>query len=216
MIIVGVTGSIGMGKSMVAWLMKTMFRLPVWDADNRVRFLLDHNKKVYDRVLELFPEAETARGVNRAVIRAQAFQDVNKLDALERLLYPLLKVERHRFYAHCRQMRQRICVIDVPLLFEHNIDRECDVTLVISAPFLIQCQRVLRRPGLTKELMVKISERQIPDALKKRKATLIFQTGLGRRRTFLDIQSFIESQYERDCFRHRNYGLKTRRRPPHR
>ena len=181
MILVGLTGSIGMGKSTAAQALKRL-GLPVHDADAAVHRLLAPGGGAVAAVLEAFPGVATpAGGIDRGRLGARVFGDPAALKRLEAILHPRVRAAKRRFLAAAARRRQRLVVLDIPLLYETGGERECDAVLVVSAPAFLQRQRVLARPGMTGEKFRAILAKQMPDGEKRRRARHVVPTGLGRR-----------------------------------
>ena len=181
MILVGLTGSIGMGKSTAAEALKRL-GLPVHDADAAVHRLLAPGGGAVAAVLAAFPEAGAPDGgIDRRKLGVQVFGDGAALKRLEAILHPLVGAAKRRFLAAAARRRRRVVVLDVPLLYETGGERACDAVLVVSAPRFLQRQRVMARPGMTLEKFRGILAKQMPDAEKRRRTPYVVPTGLGRR-----------------------------------
>lgn len=172
--ILGLTGSIGMGKSTTA----AMFAdagLPVWDADATVHRLYQPGQAAALAIGALFPTAIDADGsVNRASLRALIQGDSTVLDRLNAAVHPLVAADRAAFLA--ANEAAGIVLLDVPLLYEIGLDTACDAVAVVSAPAEVQRDRVLARGAMTEAEFQTILARQLPDAEKRRRATYIIPT----------------------------------------
>jgi dephospho-CoA kinase len=180
--VVGLTGSIGMGKTTAALLLRRM-GVPVHDADAAVHRLLGKGGAGVPAVAAAFPGVVRDGAVDRTALGAKVFGDAEAMRRLERILHPLVRQDSGRFLKDARRGGARIAVLDVPLLFEVGRDRDCDATLVVSAPAFVQRARVLARPGMTERRLHEVLSRQMPDLEKRRRADYVVQTGLGRRLT---------------------------------
>ncbi len=178
-VIVGLTGSIGMGKSTAAAMFRHL-RVPVFDADATVHKLLAKGGEAVDPIEEAFPGVVTDGAVDRGALGKRVFGDREALRRLERIVHPLVYAAERRFIAKARRQRLPIIVRDVPLLFETGGDKRCDFTVVVSAPPWIQEQRVLARPGMTREKFLAIRRQQMPDVEKRRRADFVVPSGQGR------------------------------------
>ena len=188
MIVVGLTGSIGMGKSTVA----SMFRklgVPVFDADASVRAMQGPGGKALAAIEARFPGTTHAGGLDRLKLGAAVFADKAALGDLERILHPLVGAEQTRFMA--RHRAKPIIVLDVPLLFEKEGWKKCDVTVVVSAPARVQRARVLRRTGMSAEKFAAILKTQMSDADKRALADVVIETGRGKRTTLLAVRRIV-------------------------
>jgi dephospho-CoA kinase len=176
----GLTGSIGMGKSTTT----KMFAdegVPVWDADAAVHRLYDPGRPAALAIGSLFPTAIDRDGrVNRARLRKLIQDDPTVLDRLNAAVHPLVAEDRVGFLA--ANTTAQIVLLDIPLLYESGIDRDCDAVVVVSAPPEVQRERVLMR-GVTEADFQMILARQLPDAEKRARADyLILTTGLDTAR----------------------------------
>lgn len=180
--VLGLTGSIGMGKSTAATLLRQL-GVPVHEADAAVRRLIGLGGAAVPAVAAAFPGVVRNGAVDRRALGARVFGDDAAIARLERILHPLVRRDSARFLGQARQRRARVVVLDVPLLFEVGRDQDCDATLVVSAPSFVQRARVLARPGMTEERLAQVLARQLPDPEKRRRADFVVPTGLGRRLT---------------------------------
>lgn len=178
MLIIGLTGSIGMGKSTAARMLRHK-GVWVFDSDAAVHSLTAKNGPALPHVAAAFPGSVTKGVLDRKALGAAVFKDPTALKRLEAILHPMVSAKRQAFLAQARRNRQRFVVLDVPLLFETKGDRRCDLVWVVSAPAWLQRQRVLARPGMTPGKLDDILARQMPDHEKRRRADRVFQSGLG-------------------------------------
>lgn len=190
MIVLGLTGSIAMGKSTAA----AMFRrlgVPVYDADRAVHQLMDHGGLAVPMVEAAFPGVVERGAVDRRALGARVFGDAEALGRLERILHPLVARERRKFLGRARRRRQPLVVLDIPLLFETGGERLCDLVAVVSAPASLQLARLRRRPGMNPERIAAILRRQMPDAEKRRRADVVIPTGRGKDATYAAIRRLV-------------------------
>lgn len=181
--VIGLTGSIGMGKSTAAGMLRRR-GLPVFDADATVHRLMGRGGSAVAAVEEAFPGTVRDGAVDRGELGKRVFGDAAKLRLLERIIHPRVGQAERAFLARVARRRLPMAVRDVPLLFETGGDRRCDATIVVSAPAHIQAERVLARPGMTRERLEQIRAKQMPDAKKRKRADYVVPTGLGRRLTW--------------------------------
>ena len=171
--VLGLTGSIGMGKSTTA----QMFRdegLPVWDADATVHRLYEPGQPAALAISRLFPQAVASDGrVDRGVLRGLVNADPTVLDQLNAAVHPLVAADRTQFLA--LHAHAPVVVLDVPLLYETGLDRACDAVAVVSTPTDIQRARVLAR-GTTADEFATLLDRQMPDAEKRARADKVIET----------------------------------------
>lgn len=188
MIVLGLTGSIGMGKSTVA----QMFRdegVPVFDADACVHELQGPDGRLVAAIETAFPGTTDSGGVNRAALGRAVLGDDSAMRRLEAIVHPAVQTERAAFLA--RHAASALVVVDVPLLFETGGDKAVDKTLVVSAERAVQEARVLARPGMTKAKFAAILGRQMPDAEKRARADHVIATDIPLAETKAAVQRLI-------------------------
>ncbi len=178
MIILGLTGSIGMGKSTAAAMLRRL-GVPVHDSDAVVHRLLGRGGRAVARVEAAFPGVVTDGAVDRAALGKRVFGDAAALRRLEGILHPMVGAEKGHFLRRWAGRRVRVVALDVPLLFETGGDRRCDATILVTASAFVQAGRVLRRPGMTPERLAEIRAKQMADGEKRRRADFIVMTGNG-------------------------------------
>ncbi len=171
--VLGLTGSIGMGKSTTARLFAEE-GVPVWDADAAVHRL--YQGPAVARMAALFPASVVDGQVDRAVLRDWIARDATALSQIEAVIHPLVAADREAFIARAARAREPLVVLDIPLLFETGADATVDATLVVTAPPDVQRARVLARPGMTEERFEAMLARQLPDAEKRTRATHVIET----------------------------------------
>jgi dephospho-CoA kinase len=172
--VLGLTGSIGMGKSTTAQMFAEE-GLPVWDADATVHRLYQPGQPAALAVKSLFADAIDPDGsVNRATLRTLIQADPTALDRLNAAVHPLVAADRAAFIAAHKD--DEILLLDVPLLYEIGLDKACDAVAVVSAPPEVQRQRVLDRGQMTEAEFQTILARQLPDAEKRKRADYIIPT----------------------------------------
>ncbi|WP_290735653.1 dephospho-CoA kinase [Amaricoccus sp.] len=175
--LLGLTGSIGMGKSTTAAAFAEA-GVPVWDADAAVHRLYGPGGDGGAALADLVPDAVGADGaVDRDRLRAAVLADPGLLGAVETRIHPLVAADREAFVA--RHADAALVVLDVPLLYETGAGDAFDAVLVVSAHPEIQRARVLQRPGMTAEAFAAILARQVPDAEKRRRADFVIETDKG-------------------------------------
>jgi dephospho-CoA kinase len=180
LIVLGLTGSIGMGKSTAASTLRQL-GVTLFDADRVVHGLLEQGGAAVEKVSAAFPGVRSeSGGIDRKLLGQRVFGDPGALERLEGILHPMVAAAEKRFLNRCRARREPFAVLDIPLLFETGGDRRCDYVLVVSAPTFVQHQRVLRRPGMTEIRLAAILEKQMPDREKRRRADFVVPTGAGR------------------------------------
>ncbi|OCC23991.1 dephospho-CoA kinase [Croceicoccus estronivorus] len=188
--ILGLTGSIGMGKSTVA----EMFReagVPVFDADAEVHKLQGPSGALLPQIEAAFPGTTGPDGVDRQALGALVFGDAAALARLEAIVHPAVGKIRDLFLLEHAGMP--LVVFDVPLLFEKGGWDRVDAIAVVSAPAEKQRERVLARPGMTAEKFAHVLELQVPDAEKRERADYVIDTGASLAATRAEVNAVIES-----------------------
>lgn len=178
MMIVGLTGSIGMGKSTAAKMLRQM-GVPVYDADANVHAVQARGGVALPAIEAAFPGVVKDGVLDRQALGARVFGNPEALRKLEAIVHPLVGRRQRAFLRREAQRGTKLVVLDIPLLFEGLGDRRVDATLVVSAPAFLQRQRVMARPGMSAERFAGILRQQVPDAVKRRKASVVIPTGLG-------------------------------------
>ncbi|HYV87468.1 MAG TPA: dephospho-CoA kinase [Candidatus Polarisedimenticolia bacterium] len=181
------TGSVGMGKTTAARMLRRM-GIPVHDADAEVHRLLGRGGAAVKAVEAAFPGVKLGKAIDRAALGKIVFADPAALKRLEAILHPLVRQAERRFLAQARREHRKLVVLDIPLLYETKGERRCDGVIVVSAPRPIQLARVLGRPGMTKERLAAIEARQMPDRQKRRRADIVIETGLGKRHSLENLR----------------------------
>lgn len=196
--VIGLTGSIGMGKSLTASLLRRL-GIPVHDSDRAVHDLLSPRGAGFRPVAQAFPEAwdRRTRTIDRRRLGEIVFKDPEKKRLLEAILHPLVRQSQQKFVLRCRRMGSRLAVLDIPLLYETGAESRCDSVICVSAPYMIQRLRVLRRPNMTEEKFLAILAAQMPDREKRRRADVVVPTGLGRAHTLLRLKNYMNQHYKK-------------------
>jgi len=176
MIVLGLTGSIGMGKSTTAKMFAEA-GVPVHDSDEAVHRL--YSGAAAPLVEAAFPGTVVDGVVDRAKLGARVLGDAAALKRLEAIIHPLVRADADAFLAMHRNAGESIAVLDIPLLFETGGRGRVDKVVVVTAPTEIQRQRVLARPGMTEEKLAAILAKQVPDAEKRRLADFVIDTSQG-------------------------------------
>jgi dephospho-CoA kinase len=192
MIRIGLTGSIGMGKSAVS----SMFRrlgVPVFDADAEVHRLQGPSGELVPIIEARFPGSTGPNGVDRTKLGPMVLGKAAELKALEKIIHPAVYRSRQRFLR--RHRARTMVVLDIPLLFEkakplHPV-KAADMVVVASAPLWMQAKRVLRRPGMSRGKLKQIRRLQVPDHTKRAKADIIIETGCLRIETYRAVQRLV-------------------------
>jgi dephospho-CoA kinase len=178
MITIGLTGSIGMGKSTTAAMFAEQ-GAPVYDSDAEVHRLYAPGGAAVGPLGEAFPGVVVDGAVDRTLLSARVVGDSAAFNRLNGIVHPLLGVSRTAFLEAAEASGAEIVVFDIPLLFEGGRERTVDVSVVVSAPESMQRQRVLERPGMDEAKLDAILARQTPDAEKRARADFVIDTGQG-------------------------------------
>ena len=224
MVIIGLTGSIAMGKSTAARMFRRMGLL-VHDSDATVHRLQARGGGAVPLIELEFPGSTINGVVDREVLARRVFSNPAALKRLERILHPLVFRASEAFMKQAALQRRRVVVVDVPLLFETGGEIGVDLVAVISAPPFVQRQRALRRAGMTPERLEKLLVLQMSDTEKRRRADIVVPSGLGEAATWRALRKVIREALKRpprhwppDRQRRRLYRLRksnARNRPGH-
>jgi dephospho-CoA kinase len=188
--VVGLTGSIGMGKSTTAGFFREA-GIPVYDADAEVHRL--YAGAAVPLIEQAFPGTTADGAVDRVKLGAAVLGNAAAMKRLEAIIHPLVGETQARFRRACRARGERLVVLDIPLLFETGGDARVDVVAVVSAGPETQRQRVLARPGMTAEKLDAILSRQMPDAEKRRRAHVVLDTSRDFDATRRQVAAFIRA-----------------------
>jgi dephospho-CoA kinase len=189
-LVIGLTGSIGMGKTTAARAFRGQ-RVPVHDSDLAVHALLARGGAAVRAVEAAFPGVVHDGAVDRAALGARVFGAGAELRRLEAILHPIVRLQAARFLAACARRHVRVAVLDIPLLFESGAQRRVDRVVVASAPGFIQEARVLRRPGMTRARLAQVLDKQTPDRDKRRRADFVIRVCGGRDRTWRAVAALL-------------------------
>lgn len=182
--IIGLTGSIGMGKSRVAAMFRHL-HIPTFDADAAVHALQRPGGAALPLIEAAFPGTISGHGLDRAKLGAAVFGNPAAMQRLEAIMHPLVRAAQQQFLQ--RHRSYRAVVLDVPLLLEGNGWCGVDLIVVVSAPAHVQRARVLKRPGMTAEKLARIIGQQMPDADKRARADFVIETGRGLLETWRTV-----------------------------
>ena len=197
MIVGGLTGGIGSGKTTVAKEFKKQ-RIPIFDSDHEVRKIYKKKDKQTVLILKKIQENITIvnkKGVNKKEIGNIIFKNPKKRKMLEKVIFNKLKKLRTSFLNKNRRLRKKIVLLDVPLLFENNINSICDYTIVTQAPKKLRMKRVLQRRGMTKNRVRKIMKTQLSEKQKTKLADFVLETNRGKWYTTKKIKEVLKTIY---------------------
>jgi len=192
MIVLGLTGSIGMGKSTTTAMFADLGAL-VWNADDAVHRLYAPGGAAVDPVGAAFPGVIVDGAVDRTRLAEALGRDETAFRRLESIVHPLVAEGRVGDLAAARAAGAKLAVLDIPLLFETGGDAHVDAVVVVTADPDIQAERVLARPGMTRERFEAILARQLPDAEKRARADFVIDTGGGLEAARADVAAIVET-----------------------
>ncbi|WP_296105785.1 dephospho-CoA kinase [uncultured Agrobacterium sp.] len=194
MIVIGLTGSIGMGKTTTAKLFADE-GVPVCDSDAVVHDL--YRSEAVSPIAVAFPQAVQEGRVNRDILSHILRENPAQFSVLESIVHPLVRSKQDAFVAQHKQNGEAVALLDIPLLFETKAESRVDVVVVASCSPKIQRERVLSRPGMTEEKFAMILSRQMPDVDKRRKADFIIDTGRGIEDARMQVRSVLRALSQR-------------------
>ena len=191
MLLVGLTGSIGMGKSETAKMFSKL-GIPVYDADAAVHAIYEKGGVAVEPLRAEFPDAIVDDAVDRARLSGLVLDDKGALRKLEGIVHPLVGATQLQFLKEASDARAPMAVLDIPLLYETGGEARVDAVVVVSAPADIQRARVLERPGMTEEKFEQILAKQVPDAEKRARADFVVETDKGLEHAFEQVRRITE------------------------
>ncbi|QHI95653.1 dephospho-CoA kinase [Aristophania vespae] len=195
MYVIGLTGGMAAGKSTVASCFR-YFHVPVFDADLCVRNLQKPHGKSLPKIEKAFPGVVHNNQLDREKLRTLIARDPKLLRRLEKIIHPLVRKERKDFVHSCRRQGAKLCVLDIPLLWETGAQRDCDLVIVASAPLRIRLKRLQDRfekqKKMTPKEALKLMSRQLPEAIKSHRADIIIKTGLSMGETMKQVSYLIK------------------------
>ena len=194
--LVGLTGSIGMGKTETARMFARL-GIPVYDADAAVHRLYEPGGAAVAEIAKGFPDCVVDGRVDRDRLAAGVRNRPDGLQRLEAIVHPLVAAEQQDFLAKAEAAGTEMVVLDIPLLFETGSHVRMDAVVVVSAPHDVQRARVLARPGMTADKLDHILVRQMPDAEKRAKAHFVIETDKGLGHAFQQVEQVIAALHAR-------------------
>lgn len=185
--LVGLTGSIGMGKTETGRLFAEL-GISVFDSDSMVRVLYEPGGAAVAPIAAAFPGTVRDGRVDRKAMAAELERDPSAFARLEAIVHPLVRKARDEFVRAAAERGEELVIIDIPLLFETGAQRDVDTVVVVSAPKDVQERRVLARPGMTPDRLEMLQARQVPDAEKRAKADFVIETDKGLAQAFVEVR----------------------------
>ncbi len=194
MIVIGLTGSIGMGKTTIGKMLKKL-GCPVHDSDLSVKRALEPYGKGFEAVALTFPKVwdKKKHVIKKDILSSIVFEDKSARKKLENILHPIVRQEQKDFLFKHKRLGAKYCALDIPLLFETGADKNVDYTIVVDAPHFIQAQRVLKRKGMTHQKFEQILQAQMPNDQKCALADFVVHTGLGKAYSMKQVQQILKS-----------------------
>jgi dephospho-CoA kinase len=190
MLVLGLTGSIGMGKTTTAQMFRAL-GVPVHDADAAVHAL--YAGKAAPLVEAAFPGTTVNGVVDRGLLAEKLLADPSGLQRLEAIIHPLVRADREAFLQSESEAGTPVVVLDIPLLYETGADKNVDSVVLVTAPKSVQKERVLARPGMTEERFAAIVAKQMPDAEKRKRTDFIIDTSLGVASAEQQVRSILQA-----------------------
>jgi len=194
--LVGLTGSIGMGKTETAKMFLEL-GVPVYDADAAVHTLYRPGGAAVAKIAAAFPDCVSDGRVDRARLGERVTGDADAFQALEAIVHPLVAREQQEFLREAAESGAEMVVLDIPLLFETGGHARMDAVVVVSAPADVQHARVLARPGMTESKLKGILAKQMPDAEKRAQAHFVIETDKGLSHAFEQVKAVVRALHER-------------------
>ena len=192
MIIIGITGSIGTGKTTVSKMFKIL-KIPIFDSDKKVKEILNKDQLAIEKILKIWPDAISSRQIKRkidkVVLSDKVFKNKKERKKLENIIHPLVEKERQIFLQNSSNFG--IVGLDVPLLYETGLDKKCDYVFLMKTSKKIQEKRVLKRPNMTKEKFENINNAQWNFERKKKENPFIINTSFGKMITFILVMFYL-------------------------
>jgi dephospho-CoA kinase len=191
--VLGLTGSIGMGKSTAASMLRRM-GVFTHESDHAVHQALAPGGSTFEEVAVTFPDAwdKKTHTINRQILGKIIFENPGARQELEKILHPVARQAQEKFIRHHHRLGQKHVCLDIPLLFETGAENRVDAVIVVTAPFDIQRRRVLARPGMTEDKFLAILNAQMPDAEKQARADFVVSSGLGYAHLYHSLHQVIQ------------------------
>ena len=191
MIIIGITGSIGMGKTTVSKMLKIL-KIPVFDSDKKVKQILEKNRNVIEKISKIWPDSvlsDRIQKIDKEVLSNKIFNSENDRRKLENIIHPLVKKERNLFLENYKKFS--IVGLDVPLLYETEMDKNCDYVFLVNTTKKIQRKRVLTRPNMNEKKFELVNNSQWSFEKKAKARPFIINTSFGKTVTFLIVIFYL-------------------------
>jgi len=191
--VIGLTGSIATGKTTIGKMCNHL-KIPVHDADKTVHDLIGPNGTAVPMIVEMFGDIRTLEnGIDRQKLGKIIFSGVEEKKALESIIHPLVESNRNKFLSRMKSQRQKMVVVDIPLLFETGCEVFCDSIICVWAPEFLQRQRALARLGMSEKKLSDILSYQLPQKVKMQLADFCLPTGLGKAYSYKLLKRWLFS-----------------------
>ena len=192
MIIIGITGSIGMGKTTVSRMLGTL-KIPVFDSDTKVKEILEKNYDIIEKISKIWPESvsfnQKQKKINKEVLSNKIFERNKERKKLERIIHPLVKKESKSFLK--KNEKYHVVCLDIPLLYETGMDKGCDYIFLVNTSKKNQRKRVLMRPNMTEKKFELINNSQWSFEKKKKQKPFVINTSFGKLITFIIVIFYL-------------------------
>ncbi|MDA9089163.1 dephospho-CoA kinase [Amylibacter sp.] len=173
--ILGLTGSIGMGKTTTAEMFRDL-SIAVWDADAAVHELYTSDRSTIEKIYDIIPECVTSAGVDRNLLKNELLSNKALFTKIESIVHPAIKEHRLAFIEACNKSNQKLAIVDIPLLYETKADQWLDAVLVVSIDKETQRKRVMSRNDMNEKTFDLILSKQLPDKIKRDRADYVIET----------------------------------------
>jgi len=197
MLLIGLTGSIGMGKSETARMFERL-GVPVYDADAAVHLLYAKGGAAVAPISRLWPDTIANGAVDRAALSRHVLGQPEEMQKLEAIVHPLVGAAQLEFLRSMKAQGHEMVLLDVPLLYETGGESRVDIVVVVSAPYDLQKTRVLARPGMDMAKFAAIHAKQVPDEEKRRRADFVVDTSQSLEHAFEQVESIVQTLKGRD------------------
>ena len=194
MVIIGITGSIGMGKTTIAKILN-FCKIPIFDADEEVKKILDNNVSIINKIKSKWPECIYLQN-NKEIIDKKKlgkiiFNNTKEKEKIEKIIHPIINKKRNIFLQEKKKDKFRLVGLDIPLLYETKTNKICNYILLASASESTQKDRVLKRDGMTIDKFNKINKNQLSDCFKRKQKPIIISTEFGKIITFISVIYYL-------------------------
>jgi len=194
MVIIGITGSIGMGKTTIAKILN-FCKIPIFDSDEEVKKILDNNLSIIKKIKSNWPECIYLRNnkeiIDKKKIGKIIFNNTKEKEKIEKIIHPIINKKRNIFLQEKKKEKFRLVGLDIPLLYETKTNKICNYILLASASESTQKDRVLKRDGMTIDKFNKINKNQLSDCFKRKQKPIIISTEFGKAITFISVIFYI-------------------------